>query len=553
MNLRPYQEQAVAAVLDARERGLSRVLYTMPTGCGKTQAFVEIARRMMAAVQRPALVIAHREELLDQAAHRFQAMMPGVWVDVEQGPRRAGHLSEVVVASVQTLSRSEQRLSWLHPGVVICDEAHHAPAAGYRKVFTRFGCFSGEAYLVGCTATPKRLDKLNLHAIFEEQVFDYSIRTAIRDGWLCDVRGYRVKSQVDLSKVHTTAGDFNQAELAEAVNVAARTDAAIKHWQEVAAARSTIVFCASVAHAQDAAAAFCERGISAEFVHGGMKPDERQGVLARFTRGRTQVLTNVEVLTEGFDHPPTSCVVMLRPTQSWGLYAQMIGRGTRICDGKSDLVVVDVVDNCQKHSLASVPAILDLPADLDLEGKSLSQAADMLDELGEQAAVLATYEPQTYRELETTLQQVDLFARVEPPQEVKKLSRLAWIRLHDGSYLLDVDHNPRRVARILPDMLGMYRCSLQQGDEVRTHPQPAELHVAFQRADRAVERAWPDLVRRVVANAPWRYQPPTEKQVGLLRRLGYASEAISALNKGQASGLITAAKAARPQGAGRAL
>lgn len=554
--LRPYQKDCVDAVLNARERGRRRVLYVQATGLGKTVAFCNIVEQLVRSERRPALVIAHRDELLDQAARRMSADCPGFVVQTEAGTRRASPRSHVVVSSVQTLGRKDtKRLEWLRqiaPSVIICDEAHRAAAQSYGNVFERFGAYDGRSFLVGCTATPKRFDRKALTgehgAVFEEQVFDYGIRDGINDGYLCPVRGYRVVSDVDLGSVKQTAGDFNQGDLAQAVDVLPRTKRAIDHWFEVAQGRKTLVFCASVDHAQHAAEAWRDRGIPAECVHGELHRETRKAILRRFATGETQIVTNVECLTEGFDQPDVSCIVMLRPTQSWGLYMQMAGRGTRLAPGKADCLIIDVVDNCKKHSLATVPAILDLPPGLDLQGHSLTEAADKIDSMGAQAAVLADANPETFDEIVTMLQDVDLFARVDPPAEVVQSSDLNWLSIPGGYFLSCGD---KRSAKITQDALGDYHLHMWDEDgELLPMALDSEPGPSLKHADSIVLDIWPQSMGVVRRAARWRSEPPTDKQIGVLRRAGYSMPAIAALTKGKASALISQIMAQRAAGNG---
>src|SRR5215831_9052170 len=195
--LRPYQKEAVAAVQAAVLGGDQRLLYVMATGLGKTEVFVELAKCLPG--DGPALVLAHREELIGQAAHRLKEANPDLSIGIERAEHRADLDCAVVVGSVQTLGKANStRLSSLagRLRLIVVDEAHHAPAPSYLNVFGSFGCFDEDGpVLVGCTATPKRLDRLNLQAIFQRQVYDYPIRRGIDDGWLADIRGYRVEGK----------------------------------------------------------------------------------------------------------------------------------------------------------------------------------------------------------------------------------------------------------------------------------------------------------------------------------------------------------------------
>jgi superfamily II DNA or RNA helicase len=222
--LRPYQEKARNAVLAAKDRGLQRVLAVSPTGTGKTTLFSDLVGEFHSGYGVNSLIIAHREELLQQASARISLQNPGLHVGVESGSSRAPWNCDVVVAGIQSIGRAEStKLDFLKPGFLIVDEAHHAPADSYQNVMRRFGSYEGECFTIGVTATPHRLDNKPLHghesAIFEEVVFTYTLAEAIADGWLCDLRGFRVASGISLDAIKTTAGDYNQGQLQRAVNI----------------------------------------------------------------------------------------------------------------------------------------------------------------------------------------------------------------------------------------------------------------------------------------------------------------------------------------------
>jgi superfamily II DNA or RNA helicase len=569
LNLRPYQQDASKAVIDAFNRGLQRVLVAMPTGTGKTVTFGSVHELYQEPGQT--LVVAHRDELIEQAAAMFRWADPAAKVGIEKANQYAAPSCSVVVSSIQTLARG-QRLSWMHPKLIVPDEAHHAVAPSWVKVFDRFGCFTlGGPKLLGVTATPKRLDRLNLQSVFEEQVYTYPIRQAIEEGWLLDIRGYRVRSDVNLDKVHSTAGDFNKGELADAVKDPERTRRALSHWYGKAKDRKTLVFCADVEHAELVAAEINaklnSRGVFAACVHGELKTPERRQHLADFKAGKLQILTNAELLTEGYDEPEVGCILMLRPTQSWGLYCQMLGRGTRTLKGTidgledaearvnaitesalPDLIVIDVVDNCRRHSLAGVPCVLDLPPSLDLEGETLTKAAKFIDQLGEVAAILTQENlPDTFSGLQTLLEQVDLFAQVEPPQEVKEHCSLAWVRLNAEHYFVECGSlqthygQKRAAAHLRQDLLGRWVLQLLEDQAVVSGTTyEAELEPALEQADAFVRTWWPSVTRVAGQNAPWRRDPPTAGQLKLLQERGYDEQALAKLNKGQASSLISA-------------
>lgn len=537
--LRPYQEEAISAILRARTEGLNRVLMTLPTGTGKTLTFTALIERM--APRRPALILAHRDELIRQAADRVQAQLPHLHVAVEKAAERAPRSAQVVVASVQSIGgRENRRLGWLEadcPELIIVDEAHHSSAPTYVSTFERFGAFDGRAFLLGVTATPHRTDANSLQKVFEAEVYRYGLRDALKDGWLCPIRCYRVTTDVDLSSVKTSNGDFEAGALSRAVNNAARTQSAIQHWRDVAGDRKTLVFCVDVQHSHDAAEAWREAGYAAEAIDGGMHIDERRAVLRRFHAGETQVLANCAILTEGFDEPSVAAVVMLRPTKSQSLYTQMTGRGTRLAPGKRDLCLIDVVDNCQRHTLIQAPALLGLPPTVDFEGQSLLDGAELLEKKGA-ARVIAEKPDVSLSVLQTRLEEVDVFAAsLELPAEIALVTRLAWTATPDGYYL---DCREKRAARLTRDMLGRVLLTLSGGTErnVQVHL-PTDMGQAIAQADARILQHWPDCGAMVRTDAGWRRGAVTDKQRALLTQKRVPLEVIEGLTKGDASRLIS--------------
>jgi len=425
------------------------------------------------------------------------------------------------------------------------------------------------------------MDNKPLHgseeAIFEDVVFRYGIRQAVADGWLVDLRGYRVATGTDLSKVKNVRGDYHVGDLARAVNTEERNYTAFRHWSDIARERRTIVFCVDVQHAKDVAALFKSEHVAAEHVDGTMKSDERAGVMRRFSSGRTQVLVNVDVATEGFDVPAVSCVLMLRPTQSWGLYAQMAGRGVRTLPGqvddtfepksrrgsiagseKPDCIVIDVVDLAGKFQLtapedredkkgppapAGVAGLVGLPADFDLQGHSVFEAAQWADDLGPIKRAQIFRRPMSYDDLDTVLTEVDLLHELSIPEELIGHSSLAWLKTGDGEYALPCGSKGferDRIAKISTDPLGKLSLTLTSSMmEYPSLPVGDELAKAFDEADRLIRMTWSDCVEIVRADARWREQKPTDRQLQALQRMGVLPELVAVCKTaGQARALI---------------
>lgn len=581
--LRDYQQRAKSAVLAAKDRGLHRVMVVMPTGTGKTTLFASLVDEFDSAYNESSLIVAHRHELLEQACARIAQQAPRLHIGIEGGEKEAAPECQAVVAGVQTIGRpGSTRLNWFHPGLIIMDEGHHAPADTWQNVMRRFGSYDGICFTLAVTATDHRMDNKPLHgseeAIFEDVVFRYPLRQAVLDGWLVDLRGFRVATSVDLSKVKTTAGDYNVGQLARAVNTEARNYVAFKHWCEVARDRRTIVFCVDVQHAKDVAEVFRSNHVTCESIDGTMPRDKRDGVVRRFASGATQVLTNVDVATEGFDIPAVGCVLMLRPTQSWGLYTQMAGRGVRVLPGvvdgidvpelrrraiadsdKPDCLVIDIVDVSEKFNLAappeedekkpakpvpaSVAGLVGLPPDFDLQGHSLFEAAKWAEELEPARRAQLFRRPMSFDDLSTVLSEVDLIKELSIPEEVMGVSRLAWMKVGDGEYLLPCGSSSferERIAKLSVDLLGRFSVRLSSTlMEYPPVPLGTDLAKAFDEADRLVRITYPDCGPIVQASARWRGKPVTEKQAELLRSIGVEEDLIALLeNSGQAKALI---------------
>ena len=574
--LRDYQRKALAAVLAAKDRGLNRVMVVMATGCGKTTVFAALIDEFERSYGAPSLVVAHRHELLTQAAARVASFSPRLQVGIEGGDRNAPYECQVVVAGVQSIGRPDaKRLDWFHPGLMIIDEGHHTPADSYQIAMRRFGAYDGSCFTLGVTATDHRMDNKPLHgesgAIFEDVVFRFGLRDAVREGWLVDLKGFRVATDVDLSSIKSVGGDYNQGQLARAVNTQERNYTAYRHWRDIAGDRRTIVFCVDVQHAKDVAELFRSEHIAAEHVDGTMRMDGREGILRRFNSGRTQVLVNVDVATEGFDAPATDCILLLRPTQSWSLYAQMVGRGLRTLGGtvdgeaaaparrraiadspKGDCIVIDVVDASKEFGLAAPPGrdeeappekpkgenaslagLVGLPPDFDLQGNSLFAAAERVEEL-EPARKGALFRRQTsWDDLSTVLSEVDLIKELSIPEEIVGVSGLAWMKVGDGEYWLpcgDGSMEKGRAATIATDELGRMTVELRSSmmPPMRV-PLGDELPRAFDEADRLIRMTWADAGRIVKADARWREKPPSDHQREVLRSLGVEEREIELL------------------------
>ncbi|AUX19713.1 hypothetical protein SOCEGT47_001650 [Sorangium cellulosum] len=451
--LRPYQRAAVDAVLAARRRGVRRMVVCLPTGAGKTVIFSHLAR----LARRQVLVLAHREELLFQARDKIERALGGqAAVAVEQGELRASSDARVIVCSIRSLHerRLEQVKSGRDIGLVIYDECHHAPAEDNRRVLRQLGAFdpAWTGTLLGFTATTARGDGKGLDEVFEAIVYSRTLPEMIADGYLVPLAGYRVATATDLSRLDSRldAGglDFATDELAEAVDLEERNALVARSIQELARDRRTIAFCVTVAHARNLSKALNHLGVRAATVHGDMPSDLRGRILADFRAERVQVLTNVAVLTEGFDDPGVSCVAMARPTRSEGLYAQCVGRGTRLHPGKRDCLILDFVD-LSSLALCTLPSLFGMPRDLDLEGRDAAEASRFYRQVTFDYAGFEVEAGRiTLREIQERAARFDpLSLRVDP--EVMAISRNAWASLGRFGLALHFERKPGAISEVV--------------------------------------------------------------------------------------------------------
>lgn len=561
MTLRPYQHEALDAVMSPPP-GVWRSLVVMATGAGKTVFFAAYLDRMLRPGRR-ALVIAPREELLDQAAEKIHAIAPDMAVEIEQAERRAGsgmslfgaRDRRVVVGSVQSLhARRRSRFAPDEFDAIIVDEAHHSASKSYREILEYFGAFDEvqRTPVIGVTATPDRSDGVGLGVVYQWIACVYGISELVDAGYLVQPRAYRVESLVDLSTVKVSRGDYDQAALEAAVNQRERNAMIVAAYQEYAAGRLAVVFAAGVGHAQVLAKTFSAAGVAAESVLGTTPRDVRAGMYRRFASGTTKVLVNYGVLTEGFDAPETGCVVLARPTQSSLLITQMLGRGLRLHPGKSDCICLDVQDSTIGRSCVSVPQLFGLPPKMNLRGRSAVKVRQRYDSLDPSVASgvdsfeeLAQALRDARRGVRATV--VNLLKSSVVPEEVARYSDLRWYILDRERYGISLAGGGR--AEICVDTLGHWSGAIVQGMQRRElFAGVVNIEEAFQRADEAVCSIPGNNQVSLGQGQRWHAKPRKESQDKLLVRLGVFPTVQSIpgdLLRGGASLLISQAIASR--------
>lgn len=372
MKLRDYQLESTDAVFKHWADGGHRAAVILPTGSGKTVIFSEMARQLE-RTQKRVLVLAHREELIHQTVAKLKAMgcqSVGV-VKAERDETWA----RIVVATVQTLY-SDRRLARLGGvDVVIADELHHFAANRNRTLLSKLGVFDGRTLAVGLTATFVRSDTARLGNDWDV-VYERDVQWGIEHGYLSDVEAHSIRvPDLDLSTVRSTAGDFADKGLGDAMTASSARDVIPQAWRKYADGRPTILFAPTIASCGNLADGLRDAGIKTEVVFGTTPTAERAAVYDRIRNGATQVLASVGVLTEGFDIPAISCAILARPTKSRGLWQQMAGRALRLFPGKDRAVLLDITGDAINHSLASVTDLTRTKTETESKPRAISLCA----------------------------------------------------------------------------------------------------------------------------------------------------------------------------------
>lgn len=344
ITLRPYQEEARTKIRDEWDKGNKKTLLVLPTGCGKTIVFAMIAADMVKKGKR-VLILAHRAELLEQAADKIRKST-GLICSVEKAEESCiGSWFMITIGSVQTLQKEKRlsRFSNEHFDVIIVDEAHHCISDSYQRVLNYFNT----ANVLGVTATPDRGDMRNLGEYFETLAYEYTLPKAIKEGYLSPIKALTIPLKLDLSGVAMQSGDFKASDLGTALDPYLEQIA--KEMSNYCKGRKTVVFLPLVKTSQKFTGILNQIGFNAAEVNGNS--DDRAEILKDFDENKYNVICNSMLLTEGWDCPSVDCVIILRPTKVRSLYSQMVGRGTRLYPGKENLLLLDFLWHTERHEL----------------------------------------------------------------------------------------------------------------------------------------------------------------------------------------------------------
>lgn len=531
--LRPYQQEALDAVVLNANNGISKQLVVLPTGAGKTVIFSQLP--IIKPDTLPMLVLAHRSELLEQARSKILASNPSLTVEIEQADRKAGKV-DVVVASVATLGRNNTPRIEEYPKdyfkSIVIDEAHHAAAPSYRRIIDYFS----PDFLLGVTATPQRSDSTRLIDVFDEIVYYRTIQDLIQDGWLAPLVGYRVKTSTDISEVEIQNGEYSQSQLEEKIDNPERNAHVVAAYRNLAMAKKALVFASGVRHAENLALSFRQASVETAVIVGSTPREEREKILAQFASGQISVIVNVGVLTEGFDEPSLEAIILAKPTRSTLLYTQIVGRGTRLFEGKEHCIIIDIADTTKGKKPIGLPTLLGMPPDFDLQGQSLTDVAEKFEELeaycpGEAVRVLNP------NDIDVAYTRINLFMPPPPNPVVLEYSKLVWAEIAEDEFHLGL--NNTESMRIKCDTLGRWNVTIHDNHEKSTRVLgiTPDMREAFARSDRWIQSNRASSVSLLDSSATWRADAPTDSQQKLLKRIGVPI--TSDMTKGMASQIIS--------------
>lgn len=438
--LKEHQKQALESLENMRRNHETIALLYHATGTGKTVTAVSDAKRF----GKRTLFVAHTHELIEQAAKTFNEL----WEDADVG-RFYDSIKQpdayIVCGSIQSVALNLDMFKEDDFGYIIIDEAHHASAETYQKVLSYFA----PEFTLGLTATPERADDKNIIDIFKNTAHKLDIKTAVEIGELVPVRCIRIHTNIDLTKVRFNSVQYNIRDLESKIFVPERNKLIVDTFIEYASGKRTVIFCASVKHAEEIAEMINSRGVCARAVSGDMKSSERREYIAKFQSGDIKALCACDLLNEGWDCPETEVLFMARPTMSKVLYTQQLGRGMRLADGKECLIVFDFVDNASQYNMPySMHRLFKLseykPGKLVLGTKEQRKADDDLYARGEKPEAIVDFPVSA-----TDYEAVDVFNWQE--KAAGMLSQMEFIRRVDVS--AETVERYIREGEIIPDLI----------------------------------------------------------------------------------------------------
>ncbi|ESZ95686.1 hypothetical protein SBOR_3906 [Sclerotinia borealis F-4128] len=575
--LREYQEECIQAVLSHLDQGHKRMGVSLATGSGKTVIFTQLIDRVQphTEIATQTLILAHRQELVEQAARHCQNAYPDKRIEIEMGKMHASGYADITVASIQSIGSGDriEKFEATRFKLILVDEAHHIVAPQYLRTLAHFGLSEkreSSPALVGVSATLSRTDGLKLGAAIDQIVYHKDYIDMIKDNWLSGVIFTTVQSTADISSVKKgPSGDFQSGELSQVVNTDQINELTVRSWFAKAKERkSTIVFCVDLAHVGGLTNKFREYGIDAQFVTGDTPKIERSARLDAFRSGEFPVLINCGVFTEGTDIPNIDCVLLARPTKSRNFLVQMIGRGMRLHPGKENCHIIDMVATLST-GIVTTPTLFGLdPAELIDEAnpddmKSLKERKAEEEERRKEAEDVVSKAPPTSASSNirtvsfTDYDSVyDLIEDTSSERHIRAISRFAWVCVGSDKYVLSSSNGSNvKIEKESKDSMDTFivtetvlLASLGVTKSKSPFARPRHLTTtetmmdAIHAADTYAAAKFP--LQFINRNAFWRTKPATEGQLVFLNKLRPQDDQLTSadLTKGKAGDMITKLK-----------
>ena len=548
LRLRPYQLAAQKAIVEERKRGFRVQLVSLATGLGKSVVIATLPELLELRPSDVTLVVAHRDELIQQLVEKMKAQNPEAVVGIEKADDYASEDCTIVVATVQTLTGPRLNRFAAKFGrrtaLFVIDEAHHAAAPTYRAILDKILTKRPDATVIGFTATPQRGDGARLVDIFPDIVYSMDARAAIDAGYLVPVRSYAIATETNLDDVSSRGGDFVLGQLADAVDTEERNKRVVDAYLQLTPGMKTLVFTASVEHARNVAQLFKDAGVKAAFASGDTPTAEREAIVAGFRGSKVDVLVNCGLYLEGFDVPSIQVIVNARPTKSTTLYTQVTGRGLRPLDeyaymlselpspqarremiamsAKPYAIIIDIVDQARRHQLVTLPVLWGIPAQIDAQGRPISDVARQYEELFERSPREAA-RVRTAEQIETAI--IELNDAAKP----KSNQAAAWQQVGPEHWRLE--RPPQRIARdrkgrVVPHFNEQFDRLISMARKIAPHEDAAAFALRLLNVDRRAvreESMQVDVTKRGESwAAPWQNGKDPKRDIGLAASLAEA-------------------------------
>ncbi|KAF1811496.1 P-loop containing nucleoside triphosphate hydrolase protein [Eremomyces bilateralis CBS 781.70] len=570
IKLRDYQEECIQSVLSYLRKGHQRLGVSLATGSGKTVIFTQLIERIPSKdVASQTLILAHRRELVEQAARHCTGQYPDRTIEIEMGSNHATGHADITIASVQSIT-SGDRLEKYDPSrfkLILVDEAHHIVAPKYLEVLDHFDLRSDQEVkpaLVGVSATFSRFDGIRLGEVIDHIVYHKDYVDMIEDKWLSNVIFTTVETHVDLSHVKSSkSGDFLTSSLSPAVNTPEANEITVKSWLAKATnRRSTLVFCVDVKHVSQTTATFRDHGIDARFITGDTRAGVRSERLDGFKRGEFPVLVNCGVFTEGTDIPNIDCIILARPTKSRNLLVQMIGRGMRLHPGKENCHILDMVGSL-KTGIVTVPTLFGLDPNILLESADMDQIKDIREkkerefeqELKTESApnIVSSATPKSVRFIDYDSVS-DLIEDTSGERHIRAISQHAWVDVGEYRYVLasqngdyiTIEKSPPSSGFIVKHTLKIPFRPGQKATSPYARPREIARADTFEDAVHAADTfALETFTRQFIGKSqPWRRAPASTAQIDFLNKFRGKDDQLKegSMTKGTATDMITKIK-----------